>query len=78
MMVAVTKVRGVELVNPSVACVCVVMQIHVFQVDKLGGYVEDVISTLEKQLAVHGVMSENLGGDVQLVPVSAVSGEGLR
>jgi len=48
------------------------------QVDKLGGYVEDVLSTLEKQLAVHGVMTENHGGDVQIVPVSAVTGEGLR
>lgn len=46
--------------------------------DKLGGDVGDVLSTLEKQLAVHGVMAESLGGDVQVVPVSAVTGEGLR
>lgn len=46
--------------------------------DKLGGDVSDVLSTLERQLAAHGIMSESLGGEVQVVPVSSVTGEGLR
>lgn len=58
---------------------CTVM-VAVTKVDKLGGNEADVaaaVSRIERQLAEHGIMSESLGGEVQIVPVSAVSGQGL-
>lgn len=48
--------------------------------DKLGSpdEVKEAMQKIEQQLASHGVMTESLGGEVQMVPISAVKGEGLE
>lgn len=54
--------------------------VAVTKVDKLQGpdEVAEACRKIETQLAEHGIMAESLGGDVQVVPVSAVTGEGLE
>ena len=58
----------------------VALMVAVTKVDKLGGSEEDVAEALSKidhALAAHGVMTESMGGEVQVVPVSAPTGKGL-
>jgi translation initiation factor IF-2 len=57
----------------------VALMVAVTKVDKLGGEseVQERLGAIEQELAARGVMSEALGGDVQLVPVSARKGLGL-
>lgn len=63
-----------EVFSPSLS-----LMVAVTKVDKLHGEEEmqAALSKIEHALAAHGIMSEALGGDVQVVPVSAVTGAGL-
>ena len=56
------------------------LMIAVTKVDKLGGEeeVREAMVKITHALAAEGVMSESLGGEVQVVPVSAPTGEGLE
>ena len=53
--------------------------VAVTKVDKLGGEaeVEERVHAIEQELAARGVLSERMGGEVQVVPVSARKGLGL-
>ncbi|KAM3573112.1 hypothetical protein VYU27_004923 [Nannochloropsis oceanica] len=56
------------------------LMVAVTKVDKLGGKeeVDAAMGKIVHALAAEGVMCEGLGGDVQVVPVSAPTGEGLE
>ncbi len=57
----------------------VALMVAVTKADKLGSEaeVQERLRAIERELAARGVLSEALGGDVQLVPVSARKGQGL-
>jgi len=56
------------------------LMVAVTKVDKLGGEeeVKEAMVKIAHALAAEGVMCESLGGEVQVVPVSAPTGEGLE
>ena len=47
------------------------------KIDKGDLDIERSMRDIESQLLENGIVTENMGGDVQLLPLSAVSGEGL-
>jgi translation initiation factor IF-2 len=47
------------------------------KIDKGDLDIERSIRDIESQLLENGIVTENMGGDVQVIPLSAVSGEGL-
>eukprot|EP00592_Proboscia_alata_P002211 CAMPEP_0194384442 /NCGR_PEP_ID=MMETSP0174-20130528/73968_1 /TAXON_ID=216777 /ORGANISM="Proboscia alata, Strain PI-D3" /LENGTH=122 /DNA_ID=CAMNT_0039171629 /DNA_START=181 /DNA_END=545 /DNA_ORIENTATION=+ len=55
-----------------------VLIIALAKIDKLGIVLETAVRNVDSQFLKYGVETENMGGNVQIIPVNGITGDGLE